>query len=301
MLEERPPLMIPNDKQSSRAPAIAPPPAPPLGAPTPTKEPGFNPSWRRGVLEVGAALGLLFVLGGLITFTGGRLAATLTPILPIKMDIALGKAASEQAQLEQEECTNPAAKKYVEEIASYLLALEKDPPFEFSFRVINEPSVNATALPGGYVTVHSGLLEAAMSGEEVAGVLAHELEHARARHGTRRILSSLGGRAALALILGGTDLHSYGQWGGGLAELSYGRDQEAEADELGLALLLQAGINPSGFSVLFERLAQEGLRPPEFLSTHPDPGERAARARKSVPVGVSYRKLPSPQGITCSL
>ena len=104
----------------------------------------------------------------------------------------------------------------------------------------------------------------------------------------------------MLLIFGGGDLHRLGQTAGQLMSLAYDRDQESEADLRGVDLLVAAHIDPRGLSSFFERLAQDSPAPPELLSTHPDPGDRAALvARKAV--GEDFEPLPSPQGISCDL
>jgi predicted Zn-dependent protease len=151
------------------------------------------------------------------------------------------------------------------------------------------------------VTVNRGLLEAAETGEEVAGVLGHEIQHALLRHGTKRVLRQLGGTVILALIFGGSDLQGIAQAGNQLTALSYDRGQESEADEHGVRLLVAAGMNPRGLSTFFERLSEDSLRPPELLSTHPDPGSRAKLVAEAASSGGPFRKLPPPSAAPCHL
>ena len=144
----------------------------------------------------------------------------------------------------------------------------------------DSPDVNAFALPGGYIFVNYGLIEKAATPEEVAGVLAHEIQHVLKRHGLKNVV----GRAGLGLILGLLlgDLEGLGGLIIGasseLAALSFSREQEEEADALGLELLYAANIDPSGLPSFFEKLSAEqeskGTALPSFLSTHPDTTER---------------------------
>jgi predicted Zn-dependent protease len=199
------------------------------------------------------------------------------------------------------ECSNPAAKVYVENLAQPMLDAAGDLPFEFTFRVADDAQVNAFALPGGYVTVNRGLLEAAESGEEVAGVIGHEIQHALLRHGTKRVLRQLGGSVILALVFGGSDVHGIAQAAGQVTGLSYDRSQESEADEHGVDLLVKANIDPRGLSTFFGRLAEGSATPPELLSTHPDPGTRAELVAEAVSAGGPYKKLPPPSAAPCHL
>lgn len=281
------------------APAPAPAPAPPPAPLTSVSSPGFDPKGHRIVTELVIALAVLLGLGVAVVVGGGALAAGLTPLVSLDLDRRLGALGSQQIELTTKECQNPAAKKYVEELAAPLLTAAAPLPFEFEFRVADDPSVNAFALPGGFVTVNRGLLEAAESGEEVAGVLGHEIQHALLRHGTKRILRELGGGLALSILLGGSDLHQIAQVASRFAGLDYDRDQESEADREGASLLLEAGVDPAGLATFFERLQKDSVGVPELLSTHPDPGNRAA-ALRGLAVQGSPRKLPPPSEVRCN-
>jgi beta-barrel assembly-enhancing protease len=282
------------------APAKAPAPAP---APAPVQAPGnagsgggFNPKGHRVMLELMAIGALLIAAGVFAVRGGGALSSALTPLVPLSVDQKLG--AIGEASLLARDCPNPAAKKYVEELAAPLLSAAGSLPFPFRFRVVDDSAVNAFALPGGFVVVNRGLLESARSGDEIAGVLGHEIQHALLRHGTRRTLREMGGSIALSLLFGGSDLQRYAELGSRLTGLKYGRAEESEADREGIALLLRANIDPSGLAVFFERLGKEGMTPPELLSTHPDPGNRALVIRAARLTGPA-RTLPDPKSIRC--
>lgn len=257
---------------------------------------GFNPKGHRVFIELLVIVALLVFAGVSALRGGGALASLLTPVVPLSFDQKLGQIAD--ATLGARDCSDPAAKKYVEELAQPLLDAARPLPFEMSFRVVDDPAVNAFALPGGFVVVNSGLLEAAESGEEIAGVLGHEIQHALLRHGTRRILREMGGSIALSILFGGSDLQSYAQVGSRLTGLEYDRAEESEADREGVALLVRASIDPAGLAHFFERLRKESLNPPELLSTHPDPGNRAAEIRGARLPGAA-RALPKPASVRC--
>lgn len=287
---------------------IAPPPAPPPASASPGQgesgggagpaTQGFGGGQKRAIVEVGVVLVAVVLVVVLLVAFAGRLAAWALPLVPLEVDRRLGQLTSSQLQLAQTECPGEASA-YVTQLGQRLLAVADEPPFEFEFRLVDDPAVNAFALPGGYVTVNRGLLDDAQSGEEVAAVLAHEIQHALLRHGTQRMLRSVGGSVALALIFGGTDLNALAGASAQLTSLAYGRADEAEADRLGVELLGRAGISPLGLGTFFERLAKEGgARPPELLSTHPDPGGRAELAR-SAAAGVSASRLPPPPRVVC--
>lgn len=142
------------------------------------------------------------------------------------------------------------------------------------FYVADRPEINAFAAPGGVVVVNTGLLKAADSGDEVAGVLAHEIAHVELRHGLRQLVKVAGLRVLFAAALG-----DYGQivgWGAQLTELKFSRDAESEADARGVARLMEARIDPVGLASFFAKLEKEhgdGVLP-ALLSTHPPNRER---------------------------
>lgn len=255
---------------------------------------GFGAKGHRHMWETIIGIGLIATLGVAIVFAGGWLASMATPLIPLSVDRKIGEVSSEQMSQGVAECTNPAAKKYVEDLAAPLLEAAGEVPFEFSFRVADDPQVNAFALPGGFVTVNRGLMEAAESGDEIAGVIGHEIQHALLRHGTKRVLRQLGGTVILGLVFGGSDVHGIAQTAGQVTGLSYDRGQESEADLHGVDLLVKAGINPRGMSRFFERLAQDSAAPPELLSTHPDSGKRAELVARAAESGGPFQKLPLP-------
>lgn len=173
-----------------------------------------------------------------------------------------------------------AATQMLEDLGGRLAASAAS-PYTFRWILVDSPQVNAMAAPGGFVIVFTGLLRRAQSAEEVAGVLAHEVQHVVLRHSLRGLVRNLGWRVTLSLLLSGAgDLGApVAAWAEQLGSLRFSRDQETEADEHGVRLLRQAGIDPRGLATFFERLSQDKAEPPAFLSTHPASDGRAARVR----------------------
>jgi len=193
-----------------------------------------------------------------------------------------------------------------------------DARFEFQVHVFDDPDVNAFALPGGHVVVNSGLLLAADSPEEVAGVLAHEMAHVTQRHGLRQLIGAAGLYVVVQAVLGDVSgiLAVIAQQGPMLAVLKYSRDHEREADRKAFDYLVAADIDPLGLARFFEEVrgladgngplgdvpdkARESLT---FLSTHPDTGERVERIRALAaaettgrewrPIGLQYGRFQS--------
>ncbi|MEW6133406.1 MAG: M48 family metallopeptidase [Pseudomonadota bacterium] len=153
--------------------------------------------------------------------------------------------------------------------------LTRGSKYAYKWYVAEDPAINAFAVPGGYVVVNTGLIQAADSAEEVAGVLAHEVQHIERRHTLKNIVHSLGLRAALALVIGDIGGGALGDMAAQLSELKFSRELESESDKLGLLALKQAGISPQGMVSFFDKLRrQEGAAPPALLSTHPASEER---------------------------
>ena len=169
----------------------------------------------------------------------------------------------------------------------------------FTFRVLDSPVVNAFALPGGYVYVTRGLLAYLNNEAQLSVVLGHEIGHVLARHSSRQAqraqLGQFGvlGAAVLGGIVGGgqvaNGIAQYGSQGAQLLLLSYGRDAEREADQAGVAYAGFAGYDAAQAASFFRSLkrlsAESGQEIPNFLSTHPDPGEREQTIRQLAAAG----------------
>jgi beta-barrel assembly-enhancing protease len=177
---------------------------------------------------------------------------------------------------------NNYLQQYIDQIGTRLARQPGADAYPYQFTVLNQESINAFALPGGPVYVNKGLIEAADNEAQLAGVVAHEISHVALRHGTSQAskanLIQLPAAVAGSVIDGGV-VGQLAQLGVGLGAqsvlLKYSRDAEREADALGARIMAQAGYNPVEMANFFEKLeAEGGGRAPEFLSSHPDPGNR---------------------------
>jgi predicted Zn-dependent protease len=275
-----------------------PPPPPPLAGPSQPQPDGFGSEhdnrrmWRNGLI----VLGSLVAVVGFVIWLLGAMAEWLVDWVPTDVDVALGEQNWEELSPPETRCTDPGPLAYVEQLTAPLQAHAGD-QFEFQFIVVESREVNAFALPGGFVTVNMGLLEAAESGEEVAAVLGHEMTHVTERHGMRGVMRRVGGLVFVAMLFGGTDFETLAYAAEGLAGQAFSRDQEREADEGGRAILMAAGINPIGMATFFERLEQDQGELPgavALLSTHPNPGERAQTTRELAAGFIATVDLPDP-------
>jgi Zn-dependent protease with chaperone function len=163
------------------------------------------------------------------------------------------------------------------------LAATTELPFPFKVQISNTPLVNAMALPGGHIIVFQGLITAAQSPEEVAGVLAHEMAHEVQRHPMRGLLRTAGLRLVIGALAGGSGTaFSFAGFGELLLSLSYNRQDEVEADRIGVEMLNKANIRGDGLAAFFARQEEGGKSDPSsaaeqqtasrvgrFLSTHP--------------------------------
>ncbi len=193
---------------------------------------------------------------------------------------------------------------YVARIGGQLVANSELAGSPFTFTVLNSPVVNAFALPGGYVYVTRGLIALANNEAELAGVIAHEIGHVTARHTAQRMTRStvVGlGSAILGAALGVPS--NVTRLGGQLYLTSFSRDQEYEADLLGVRYLSRVGYDPyaqadflkslGAHTELMAKLSGNGNRPPEFLSTHPNTPERVIRAANAAKESGSAKGAPN--------
>lgn len=202
---------------------------------------------------------------------------------------------------------DPDVEAYLNQLGGRLAAASNDPGMGFYFFPINDGSINAFAMPGGYIGVHSGLILSAQSESELAGVLAHEVSHVTQRHIARQVFQSskLSMASMLAMGLALLAARSNGQVAGAAiagaqagaisAQLAFSRDFERESDRMGFETLRKAGFDVRGMAAFFERL-QKSVRLYEnnataYLRTHPLTGERLGDMQNREQA-VSYRQIP---------
>ena len=218
---------------------------------------------------------LVVVLG--LWFGSDALVELAVNRIPVEWEQKLGESAYREFLAGQDVTKDGLAVAAVKEMTQRLASHVPNNPYRFEVTVVKSDVVNAFALPGGYVVVFTGLMKKAESPEEVAGVLAHELNHVLQRHGLERIIKQLGFVAVVSIVLGNPP--GLGgvmkQLGVELMTLKFGRAQETEADTTGLDLLYRAKINTEGMITFFQRLAEKDEGRVEWLSTHPMSSARA--------------------------
>jgi hypothetical protein len=205
-----------------------------------------------------------------------------------EQDVELGRQAAEEVRRQMPMLDDDRIGDYIERIGDRLVdqipAEFDEPAFRYSFDVVNMREINAFALPGGPMFLNRGMIQAATTEGEVAGVMAHELSHVILRHGTAQAtkgqkfqIGAIAGQVLGAIIGGRTGaVVSQGtQVGLGTWFLKYSREYEREADLLGAQLMARAGYDPRAMASMFQTIERQGGGGgPEFLSDHPNPGNR---------------------------
>jgi beta-barrel assembly-enhancing protease len=242
---------------------------------------GTSPSRRAGA---GLALVAALALGGCVTeqrevAIGNQIAMQINAQVPLVQDVPLNL--------------------YLNDLGGLIARHSGRPDLMYHFYIVDSPSLNAFALPGGHVYVNRGLIERTRNVSELAGILAHEIGHVAARHGAENLQRQMRTRsmagAMYQLILGREPLLDQEalNLGGALWAAQNSREDEAEADRLAVDYLVQTGVDPRGILSLFTTLWTEEQQAPatgqvSWFSTHPGTAARLEATRRQI------RALPSP-------
>lgn len=218
-------------------------------------------------------------------------------VLSKEQELRIGRAIYKSLRDTGRVLTDPEIQEYIQDVGQKLVANAQDGSFRFKFFVIDDPAINAFALPGGYVGVHSGLILATATESQLAGVMAHEIAHVTQRHISRAVYANqrasiLTMAAMLGAILVGAVTGSSDVIQGAVAtaqgvsaqqQINFTRANEYEADRVGVGILATSGFDPEGMPEFFETLARQtgplASQAPEFLRTHPVTVNRIAETR----------------------
>jgi Zn-dependent protease with chaperone function len=202
-------------------------------------------------------------------------------------DVKLGREAAAQAEEQFPLLRDARIDSYVESVGQRLVAAIpaefQHPEFQYYFKVVNASDINAFALPGGPMYVNRGMIQAAKTEGEMAGVMAHELSHVALRHGTAQATKAqkyglLAGILGVGgTILGGPGLGQLAQGSVGVYFLKFSREYETEADLLGARIMANAGYDPRDLANMFRTIESQGGGGGGFASDHPSPKDRYAR------------------------
>jgi Zn-dependent protease with chaperone function len=226
---------------------------------------------------------VLFIIGSIVFLVFGLSIASEKAVeyIPHSAEASLGEITAKSILSGRQELKSGPLYDAVKKIWDATLKGVSSSPWEFRLYVANSSMVNALAAPGGHVVVFTGLLEKLESPEELAGILAHEMQHALKRHGLKNLIKRAGVSVSLGIILGDTGMlgELFKTFGGQLLTMSYSRDAEREADRGAIEILQAADIDPTQFPNFFTRAASGSLSlggTLAILSTHPDDKERVA-------------------------
>jgi len=210
----------------------------------------------------------------------------------IEKEMALGKGLAQEVERSSKLIDDPVVTEYVNRVGQNLVR-NSDAKVPFTIKVIDSDEVNAFALPGGFFYVNSGLILRAQEESELAGVMAHEISHVTARHGTCQAtkgelmqLASIPAMIFIPYTWAGYAMYQGINLAVPLTFLKFSRDAEREADFLGIQYMYKAGYDPNSYVTFFERIqADEKRRPgtiPKAFSTHPPTPERIGNTQKEI-------------------
>ena len=212
-----------------------------------------------------------------------------------QQDIELGRRAASEVEQVAQLCNAPKVDVYLTKLGMQLVEQLNTGgvKYPWEFHCVNDKAINAFALPGGFVFINRGAIEAADYEAELAGVMAHELSHVALRHGTNQATKAQYAQLGTGIlgiaggIFGGTAgaaAAGVGQIAAGSVLLKYSRGAETQADVMGTQVLYDAGYDPRAMAAFFEKLGAEsaGKNPPEFFSDHPNPDHRIDRVDQEV-------------------
>ena len=229
---------------------------------------------HRVYLTAGAGVGVIALAVSLYLWGMPALAGIAATRVPVAWEASLGDTVVAHIVPAGKRCEDARRQQAVDTIVSALLRGAPGQPYRFRVTVVDDTAVNALAAPGGALVLYRGLLERTTSADELAGVLAHEIQHVLHRHGTRMLLQ----RASTALLLAAVAGDVSGVMAFGLeaartlGDLQFSRQNEEEADHDGLRMLLAAGIDPRGMLEFFRKVAtleSTAGTLPRYLSSHP--------------------------------
>ncbi len=239
------------------------------------------------------AAGVFFYIWGI-----PMLAKAITPHIPLEWEKGMGESALSMLAPEEIRCNDGELQQAADDMVTRLSAADPG-PYSFKVYLVKSPIFNAVALPGGNIIVFGGLLEKTQSPEALAAVLAHEMQHIKQRHVTKRIIedsstgliiSAVSGDVTGSMLYGVKIAHN-------LAMLSYSRQDEEAADAGGMKMLLAANLDPQAMINFFEIMKEnnEKFKIPQYLSTHPNNDERISQLKtiigKAKTSGHTYTKL----------
>lgn len=209
-----------------------------------------------------------------------------------QQDVEMGREVAKDAERQLTLAGSGNANAYISALGQQLVTkAPNENKFQFYFKIVDDRSINAFALPGGPIYIHRGAIEAADNEAQLAGVIGHEIGHVILRHGTNQATKAQVGQGALAIlgaVLGGKGAGQIAAVGGGFLAnsvlLKYSRDAETESDLMGTQILYDLGYEPKAMAEFFDKLAKEhkGSKAEQFFSNHPIPENRVVKVNAEI-------------------
>jgi predicted Zn-dependent protease len=210
-------------------------------------------------------------------------------LISVEEEKQLGAKFAVEIEKQHQVFNDPEVQSYVNRVGNRLLTGIRQKDFDYTFKVVKNDTINAFAIPAGHVYVHTGLLKASASETELASVIAHEINHDVARHGTRQLTQQYGYSIVLQMLLGQNPnmlaqlaASLFGQAG----MMSYSRSMESQADFLGVETMYRSGYNPEGMVAFFGKLQSMEKQAPgtisKYFSSHPPTSERIASVKQEI-------------------
>jgi predicted Zn-dependent protease len=226
-------------------------------------------------------------------WAGAVLAATLTGcMVSTQQEVELGQQYSAQINQQLPIVRDAEVVRYINVLGNSIAKNADDRGLEWQFHVVNSPEINAFAVPGGFIYVNRGLIERSENLAQLAGVLGHEIAHVTERHSAEQMRDAERanlGTTALCVLTSVCESQLAGaaiQLTGTAAFAKFSRDDEAEADRVGIQNMVRSGIHPGGIPEMFENLMQERQRSPggvdSWFATHPLEEDRVAATRAEI-------------------
>src|SRR5437867_7833157 len=208
-----------------------------------------------------------------------------------QQDVEIGRESAKQAEMQLPILNHRQAASYIDTLGKQLASHAPGEKYPYQCKIVNDTAINAFALPGGFIYVNRGAIEAAANEAQIAGVMAHEIGHVVLRHGTNQVSKAYLAQAPLSILGGVLGSNSVGsvlaQLGVGFAAnsilLKYSRDAERQADLMGTQTLYDTGYDPKAMVQFFEKIQAESKgRASEFFSDHPNPENRISSVQHEI-------------------
>jgi Zn-dependent protease with chaperone function len=253
----------------------------------------MKPGHVRIVVVMGCLLALVAGAGG-VTSAQTKIKPGFN-LFSVDQDKEIGQKSAAEAERQLPILHDRAVEAYVTAVGKRLAAAAPGANYAYQFKVVNASDINAFALPGGYLYFNRGLIEAAKTEGQLAGVMAHEISHVALRHGTNQASKAYLGQMGLGVFAGligkdnsstGNTINAVGGFGLNTLFLKFSRTDEEQADVVGAQTMARAGYDPQDMVDFFEMLRAQQSRDPgkveQFFATHPAPENRAARIRNEM-------------------